>query len=220
MKQATRVFSLSPDDLLRSGPLLLFGMAVAETAVPLGLMVPAGVALSTGALLAHQGLMGWEFVLVASIAGALVGDSLGYWLGRRGGGVVRRMPNRLRTLASRAERRTRALFDQHALLAITGGRMVAFVRTLMPATAGASGVSYPRFLLFDVPGVLAWSVLYVGIGIGASEGARVLIRRELPGALPAALLFLILVGVALRLLAVRRRERSGRDDSSSETPHG
>jgi membrane-associated protein len=212
------VFSISPDDLLRTGPLLLFGMAVAETAVPMGLMVPAGVALSTGALLAHQGLMRWELVLLASMTGALVGDSFGYWLGRRGGRVFRRMPESLRDVASRAERRTRALFHGHALLAITGGRMVAFVRTLMPATAGASGISYPRFLIFDVPGILAWALLYTGIGVGAAEGARVLIRRELPGALPAAVIVVLLVGAALRTLAVRRRERNEPDDSHSKLP--
>jgi len=214
------VFSISPDDLLRSGPLLLFGMAAAETAVPMGLMVPAGVALSTGALLAHQGLMSWEFVLLASISGALVGDSLGYWLGRRGGGMFRRMPDSFHAVASRAERRTRALFHGYALLAITGGRMVAFVRTLMPATAGASGISYPRFLIFDVPGVLAWALLYTGIGIGAAEGARVLMRRDLPGALPAAVILVLLVGGVLRVLAVRRRGRSEPDDSHSEIPLG
>ena len=203
------MLGISPDDLLRSGPLLLFVMAVAETAVPAGLVVPAGVALSTGALLAWQGLLSWETVLAASIAGALVGDSLGFWLGRRGSFVLNWMPGRLRGVALGAQERSRRLFQNHSLLAVTGGRLVAFVRTLMPATAGVSGISYPRFLLFDVPGVLGWAALYVALGVGAGEGILALIQGQRPGLLPLILLALVVVFAAVRLQLHRRRRGLG-----------
>jgi dephospho-CoA kinase len=191
------VIDFGPEDVLRVGPLLLFAMAVAETAVPAGLLVPAGVAFSTGVFLAHQGLIGWEGVLLAPVAGALVGDSLGYWLGRRSSPLLQRTPGRLGRLVLGARRRSARIFETHALLAVTGGRTVSFVRTFMPATAGASGVPYPRFLLFDGAGVAVWAVLYVALGIGAAEGWQALAGRTGPGLAAFVLLALLVLAAGL-----------------------
>jgi membrane-associated protein len=208
----------SPDDLLRSGPLLLFLMAVAETAVPAGLVVPAGVALATGAFLAHQGLLGWEVVVPASMAGALVGDSVGYWLGRSGSPflqrTLRRSPERVQRLARGAGERTRRLFAHHALVAVTGGRLVAFVRTFMPATAGGSGMTYLRFLAFDVPGVVGWAALYVAIGLGAGEGWRAVSGEAGPG-LAAVLAVLVVLGAVALKVRVRRKAGTTAADGSA-----
>jgi dephospho-CoA kinase len=192
------------EDLLRTGPILLFLLAVAETSVPAGLLAPAGVALATGAFLAHGGYMPWEGVLAAAAAGALVGDSLGFWLGRRGSFVLHRLPGLLGRLYARAQLRAALLFRSHALAAVTGGRLVSFVRTLMPPTAGVSGISYPRFLLFDVPGVAGWLLLYVALGVGTSEGARVL---QVEGASGRGLALVVGVGLLVVLLVWRRRRR-------------
>lgn len=194
---------VSPDDILRSGPILLFAMAVAETAVPAGMVVPAGVALATGVFLAHQGLLPWEAVLAASCAGALVGDTLGFWLGRKGSPWLQRTPGFVGRLAGRAAVRSGTVFRKRPLVAVTGGRLVAFVRTLMPATAGASGLTYVRFLAFDVPGVMGWAVLYVAIGLGAGEGWRMVTEGAGPGLLPVALLV-----VGALVFVVRRLRRA------------
>ena len=196
---------ISPEVLLRSGPLLLFAMAVAETAVPLGLVVPAGVALATGAALAHQGLLPWEAVLAASMGGALVGDSLGYWLGRRGGRLLGGRSGRVGPLVERARLRAAGLFHTHSLLAVTGGRMVAFVRTLMPPTAGVSGITYPRFLAYDLPGVVGWAALYVALGLGVAESVRALLAGGLPGPLPLTLVALVALALWAQARVWRRR---------------
>ncbi len=209
---------ITPEDLLRTGPILLFGMAVAETAAPAGVVVPAGVALATGAGLAFQGYLPWDAVLLASMGGALVGDSIGYWLGRRGARVGPLIPERLRPVAARARLRTERLFATRALLAVTGGRVIAFVRTLMPTTAGVSGISYPRFLVFDLLGVVLWAALYVALGVGAVEGIRAVIRWELPGFFPALLLAALLIFGAFRLRAILRRRRAAGVGEEAEIP--
>ncbi|MEX2531717.1 MAG: DedA family protein [Gemmatimonadota bacterium] len=197
----------TPDDLLRFGPALLFIMAVAETAVPAGLLVPAGVAFSTGVFLAHRGLMAWEAVIPAAMVGALVGDSLGFWLGRRGAHLLRRSPfvfasgeGRFANLVRDARIRTARFFRDRSMLAVSGGRAISFVRTFMPATAGASGVPYPRFLIFDGVGVIVWAALYIALGLGAAEGWRALSVRSGPAFLAFAVLviFLLLATWALR----------------------
>ncbi len=201
-------FPITPEDILRTGPILLFGMAAAETAAPAGVVVPAGVALATAAGLAHGGYLDWDVVLLASMSGALVGDSAGYWLGRRGGRVGPLLPERVRTVAARARLRSQRLFATRALLAVTGGRVIAFVRTLMPTTAGMSGISYPRFLAFDLLGVVLWAALYVALGVGAVEGLRAVVSGELPGLLPALLILALLAFGVLRFRTLARRRRS------------
>jgi membrane-associated protein len=190
----------TPEDLLRFGPALLFVMAVAETAVPAGLLVPAGVAFSTGIFLAHRGLMAWEAVVPAAMAGAMVGDSVGFWFGRKGASLLQRGPfvftprtGRLATLVRGARIRTAEFFRERAMVAVTGGRAISFVRTFMPATAGASGVPYLRFLVYDGVGVVGWALLYIALGLGAAEGWRAFSARSGPALLAFALLGILLV---------------------------
>ncbi len=215
------MIEFSPQLLLRSGPPLLFAMAFAETAVPLGIMVPAGVALATGALLAHQGYLAWELVLAASISGAIAGDSAGFWLGKKGSSALLRVPGPFGRRVAMAQVRTSRLFRSHALVAISGGRLVAFVRTFMPATAGASGVAYLRFVAFDLVGIVGWALLYVSIGIASAEGWRAL-RGVQGSAVPAlaSMLAALVLGLLVRRLLQRsrRRRRTPCADRADVTP--
>jgi undecaprenyl-diphosphatase len=159
--------------LLLAGPVLLFLMAFGETSGPIGLTIPAGVSLSLAAFLADQGLLEWESILTAAGLGALAGDSTGFWLGRRGSQHMRSDPKtRLGRSVRRAQRLAEHLLKSPPILSVTMARLASFVRTLMPAAAGMSGMSYRRFLAYDVPGVLLWVALYVGVGVVAGQGWR------------------------------------------------
>lgn len=164
---------LSPEVLLVAGPGLLLLMAAAETSMPVGLLVPAGVALALGAFMATQGYLPFSSVVVAAGVGGLLGDSLGYWLGRRGFSRLLSAPGVVARLARRYEGFAARLYRRPALVAVSLARTISFVRTLMPATAGMSGMTYPRFLLFDILGVLAWLILYTSVGVLAGESWRV-----------------------------------------------
>lgn len=190
-----------PEFLLVLGPGILFLMTFTETAVPAGFFVPAGVAVALGAFLAHRGLMPWEWVLAASTLGALAGDSAGYWLGRRGGGRLGTVPGRLGGIVRRWQGSAARVFRAHALFSVTLARTASFVRTLMPMSAGMGGVTYPRFLAFEIPGVALWLALYVGVGVLAGESWRVASGVVGGG---WALVF-ALVGLAAWVLARRRR---------------
>ena len=193
-----------PEVLLVLGPGILFLMTFAETAVPAGFFVPAGVAVALGAFLAHQGLLAWEGVLVASALGGMAGDSTGYWLGRRGAGVVRARPGRLGGIVRRWERSCARVFRAPALFSVTLARSASFVRTLMPASAGMSGISYPRFLAHEVPGVALWLGLYVTVGVVAGESWRV--ASGMVGGGWAVIL--ALGGIAAWIVTRARRRRS------------
>jgi membrane-associated protein len=193
-----------PEALLLLGPAVLFVMTFTETAVPAGFLVPAGVALALGSFLAHQGVLGWEGVVLAAAAGGLLGDSTGYWLGRRGSGPFRSLPGRLGRALQFWERSSRRIFRGPTLVAVSLARTASFVRTLMPTSAGMSGMGYPRFLVYDVTGVALWLALYVSVGILAGESWRVASGVVGGG---WALIF-TLVALVAWIVSRRRRRRS------------
>jgi undecaprenyl-diphosphatase len=158
------------------GPWLLFGMAVLETSFVTGLLVPSGVATALATVLALQGDMELRPLVLAALVGGAVGDSLGFWVGRTAGVRVFSARGRWGGLAGRRHREFGVRLGRHPFFSVTLARLVSFVRTLMPMAAGMSGLRYRRFLAYDIPGVLAWGCLYVGIGYLARESWDVATR--------------------------------------------
>jgi membrane-associated protein len=65
---------------------------------------------------------------------------------------------------------------KHPLFSVSVARLISFVRTLMPIAAGASGLSYRRFVPYEVLGLVGWTVLYVSIGVVGRESWMATVR--------------------------------------------
>jgi len=194
------------------GPWLVGVMAFLETAFITGLVIPSGPVIIAAVTLAGEGLLDLHWVVIAAVGGALAGDSVGYWVGARGGGHAARASGRLGRLARRAEPRARRLFGRHPFFAVTVARLLSFVRTLMPPAAGLGELPYRRFLLWDVPGVFLWALLYVGIGLAADGGLDLL--DEILGT-GGAITAVVLVALAWWTLRFRTGRRDGRTPSET-----
>lgn len=130
----------------------------------LALPVPSSLAmLAGGAFVASGDLVGWQ-VVAAALIGAILGDQLGYHLGRWGGppliAQIEHAPQRARLIA-----RGRRMIDRW------GGLGVYFTTWAMSplgpyvnALAGALGMGRLRFTLYDTVGEATWVFLYVGLG--------------------------------------------------------
>lgn len=189
-------------------PALVALFAFLETSFLTGLLVPAGPVLIAAVALAADQPGGLTGVLASAFAGALAGDLTGFWIGRRGGGTIGRAPGRSGRIARRIEPRARALIGRHPWMGVTIGRLLSFVRTLMPPFAGMSGIPWTTFLLWDFLGVAGWLTLYAGIGLAADESWDGL-RHSLGtgGALAAIALVLALWGTLRGGRRLRRRRR-------------
>lgn len=151
------------------GPWVLFLMAVAETCFVTGLVVPSGVATSIGTVLALQGDASLPAILAAAVLGGFVGDSLGFWVGKRGGEWLRHGEGWPARAYRRHARTAAPFFGRHPVYSVTVARLVSFVRTLMPMAAGSTPLRYRSFLVYEIPGVLAWAAMYGAIGFLARE---------------------------------------------------
>jgi membrane protein DedA with SNARE-associated domain len=186
------------------GPSLLFLLAILETSFVTGLLVPSGVATSIATAVAVEQGSSLVPVVAAAAAGGAIGDSLGFWIGRAGRSRWQEgstgVAVRVRAMRAQASR----WVGGHPFLSVTVARLISFVRTVMPLTAGMSDLPYGRFLVYDVPGVLVWVALYMTLG-AAAEGGLEWAHDALGTGGALALGGLVAAGV---WLARRRRTRA------------
>lgn len=185
-------------------------LSTLESAALTGLVIPGDTALLVAAaVLAETG--GSPVVLVAAAAGgAILGDSIGYEIGRL---LRRRDHGRLhRIVSSSSWARAESMVARHGALAIVGGRFVAVVRTVVPVAAGSSAMRYRRFLAANASGAVLWATAHVTIGVLAgrsvarAEGAS----RYVSGAMLALVVALVVIGVW------RRRSHAGLKAAEAE----
>jgi membrane-associated protein len=146
------------------------GMAAAifaETGLLVGFFLPGDTLLLTAGFLAERGAISiwvlWPLLSVAAIAG----DTTGYWIGRRAGpGLFQREDGRF--FKKSRLRRAQRFFDKHGGKTILLARFIGYVRTFAPTVAGAAGMSYLPFVIYNVVGGIAWviSLLLVGYFLG------------------------------------------------------
>ncbi len=188
------------------GPWIVFVVTCAETSLFVGLLIPAEATILVAAFLAERGYFPVSTVLAATFLGGLLGDQLGYALGRFGGTRLVAREGRLGRIWRRHEPRAARLFRRHASLSVSLARFISFVRTLMPWFAGMSGMPYGRFLLYDVVGVLGWAIASVALGYLAGESWDVAARAL--GTTSAVIVGGILLVAVLGYVTERRRRRT------------
>jgi membrane protein DedA with SNARE-associated domain len=130
----------------------------------MGLPLPGETALLAAAAFASQGRLSIAWVAALAAASAIAGDNAGYWIGRKGGDpFLRRYTRKLHIRWSKVERVEKA-FCGNAAKTVFLGRFVAFLRTFVGIVAGASGMAWPRFALWNAAGSLLWAALFSALG--------------------------------------------------------
>src|SRR5579871_3675189 len=132
-------------------------LGVATGVEALGIPVPGETAVILAGLAANAHRLSIVLVIVVAAAGAIIGDNIGFVIGRRGGRKLLERPGRF------SEERKRVLaigdpfFERHGPKAVFLGRWVAGLRTWASWLAGASSMSWPTFLVWNAAGGIAWA---------------------------------------------------------------
>ncbi len=151
------------------GYLIIFLAVVLESAAFLGFLVPGETFVLLGGFLAAQGTLDWGDLMVLVCIGAVLGDSIGYEVGRHLG-RERLLRFGWFGLRQKHLERVEEFFRRHGGKAVFFGRFTALLRALTPFVAGSSGMRYPRFFLYNAAGGVVWGVGFVLLGyfVGAS----------------------------------------------------
>ena len=168
----------------------------------MGIPSPGETALILAAVLASQGKLQIELVLLIGIASAIIGDNIGYALGRHFGRDVLTAPgpfhHRRRMLISVGDR----FFNKHGSKAVFFGRWVALVRIAAAWMAGINHMRFREFFFWNALGGITWGLAFGLAGYFGGHAAAHLITEF---GIVAAIVFAVVVVGAV--IAIRVRER-------------
>jgi membrane protein DedA with SNARE-associated domain/membrane-associated phospholipid phosphatase len=146
-------------------------LAALEASAFVGLFVPGELAMLVGGYIAFQERADLVTMMVFAALGAVVGDSLGYELGRHLGPSIRRSRLGRRVGDDRWARAEHYLATKGGR-AVFFGRFIGVLRALVPALAGVSRMPYRRFLFWNALGGIIWAPSIVGLGYLAGRSYR------------------------------------------------
>jgi membrane protein DedA with SNARE-associated domain len=180
----------------------------------IGIPVPGETMLVTAAIYAGTtGRLSIFWVIVASSAGAIVGDNVGYLIGRTGGyRLLKRYGHYIRLDEDRL-RLGQYLFDKHGSKVVFFGRFISVLRIFAAFLAGVNQMHWRRFLLFNALGGIVWSTIY---GVAAYLFGQQLV--QLSGRVD---LILAIVGVTVIVAAIvvlRRNEARLQREADESMP--
>ena len=158
------------EELIRwGGYTALAGIVFCETGIMLGFFLPGDSLLVTAGLFAAKGSLDIWWLNVILMAAAIIGDSVGYWIGAKAG---------KRLYARRDSRffRRKHLLAAHAFYEKHGGKTIVFarfmpiIRTFAPVVAGVAEMNYRSFVTYNIAGGIGWvfSMTMLGYVLGKS----------------------------------------------------
>ena len=146
---------------------LLFAVIFAETGLVVTPFLPGDSLLFIAGTVAAGTALNVHLLVGLLILAAILGDSVNYAIGNFIGPRVFDKPDS-RWFKQEYLRRTQAFYDKYGAVTIVIGRFVPIIRTFAPFLAGVAGMSYRRFLAYNVIGAIVWvaSLVYAGYIFG------------------------------------------------------
>ena len=187
------------------GYVLVGVLALLEASAMIGLIVPGEAALLVGGFLASQQRADLRVMMVVAAVAAIVGDSVGYEIGKHLGPSLRR--SRLgRWVGEDRWKRAEDYLAHHGGRAVFFGRFIGVLRAMVPTIAGLSRMPYRTFLPWNAIGGLIWAPGFVLIGYAAGGSYHKVAEWTGRASTVLFILVVLTVGVVLAARAVVRRE--------------
>lgn len=173
----------------------------------MGVPSPGETALVLAAVLASQGKLEiWLVILIAATA-AIVGDNIGYLLGRRLGREVLESRGPLHEQRARLMKIGDRYFAEHGAKTVLIGRWIALIRFATAWLAGINAMPFPTFFMWNALGGISWAITYGLAGYFGGDALAHVLERVGIGAAIALAVLIVAFFVVVRLRA-RRAERS------------
>jgi len=151
------------------GYLVIFLVVALECQAVLGLVMPGESLVLVGGFFAGQGVLDPGALIVVITIAAILGDSIGYHLGRQlGRGFLLKHGRRFGLCQEHLDR-VDGLFAKHGGKAVFGSHFLHLLRPLMPFVAGERRMHYRKFVLYNALGCIVWASVFVSLGYVAGE---------------------------------------------------
>lgn len=153
------------------------------------------------------------FVIAAAAAGAIIGDNIGFFIGRQGGFRLLRRYGRYIFLDERKLKLGQYLFKKHGGKVVFFGRFVAVLRAFAAFLAGTNRMTWRRFLVFNALGGIVWATIY-GLG-GYYLGKDI---HRFTGPIGTVTIVLAIIGIIASIIFVRFNEKRLEDEAEKAMP--
>ena len=180
---------------------VFFGVLLENAGVP----VPGETILLAGAVLARLGHLSIVSVVSIAVVGAVLGDNVGFLIGRRGGRRLLERHGRLLGLTGARLNQFDAFFARHGAKTVFIARFVTGLRVVGAVLAGASTLPWGTFLFFNAAGAVAWATTFGAVGYALGYSWETIERWI--GHLGLILLVVVAVVAVLALARSRKRSR-------------
>jgi membrane-associated protein len=157
-------------ELIRSGGApLICAIVFVETGFFVGFFLPGDSLLVTAGIFSAAGVIPLKWLLLPVMLCAIVGDQIGYWIGRSAGAALYRREDSFFFRRSHLQR-AHDFYAKYGGRAVILARFVPIVRTFCPPVAGASRMPYSSYLAFDIFGGAFWvgAMILGGYSLGRS----------------------------------------------------
>jgi membrane-associated protein len=195
------------------GPLLVCLIVFVETGFFVGFFLPGDSLLVTAGVFSAAGVIPLKWILLPVMLCAIVGDQIGYWIGRAAGSALYKREDSF-FFRRRHLRRAHTFYETYGGKTVILARFVPIIRTFCPPVAGAAQMPYNRYLIYDTFGGIFW--------VGTMTLGGYFLGRSIPN-IGQRIHYVILVVVVLSLLpafigVLRSRHTSPPTASPSSAP--
>jgi membrane protein DedA with SNARE-associated domain len=189
-----------------------------------GIPFPGETMLVLAAVYAGAGHLSIQYVIAAAAAGAIIGDNLGYLLGRTGGkALVMRYGKYIRLDQQKLDVAQR-FFQRHGDKTVFFGRFVAVLRAWAAFLAGVNDMPWPKFVFFNAAGGILWATLYGVLAYALGQNLpllhKVIKAIGIAGVVGAVLIIGGAIAFRFRLQWMWWRKQVRESDRSQETEDG
>ncbi|MEV5650035.1 DedA family protein [Nocardia sp. NPDC052254] len=196
-----RILDIAPVWIYLTVGLLVF----AEDAIFVGFVIPGETAAVLGGVAASQGHIELWVMIVLVVAAAILGDSVGYEVGKHFGSRLLEADflDKHRGRLDRAQ----SFLAHRGGWAVFLGRFTAFFRAVMPALVGASRMPYPRFLAYNAVGGVVWGTTFVVLGFVAGNSYEK-VAKTVGRDMAIAVVVIVVLGLIVWKVRERRHDKT------------
>ncbi|HKM81497.1 MAG TPA: VTT domain-containing protein [Candidatus Acidoferrum sp.] len=194
------------------GPLLVCLIVFVETGFFVGFFLPGDSLLVAAGVFSAAGVIPLRWILVPAMLCAIVGDQIGYWIGRAAGSALYRREDSF-FFRKRHLHRAHAFYETYGGKTVILARFIPIIRTFCPPVAGAAQMPYHRYLIYDIFGGTFWvgSMILGGYFLGRSV-------PHISQRIHYVIVVIIFLSLLPIIISVLRARRSASSSSSVASP--
>jgi membrane-associated protein len=198
------------DLVSKGGAQLICAIVFVETGFFVGFFLPGDSLLVTAGILSAGGFIPLRGLLLPVMLCAIVGDQIGYWIGRSAGAALYRRKDSFFFRRSHLQR-AHDFYEKYGGRAVILARFVPIVRTFCPPVAGAAMMPYGRYVAFDICGGILWVSAMILGGYALGHSVPNIAQR-----IHYVIAVVILVSVSPVIISLLRSRRSATAPTAEE----